>query len=287
MNSNINFPHLHLFFENVGRTIKIGSFPIAYYGLIIASAILVGIYMALHEAKRTGQKEEDYLDLAIIAVLFSIAGARIYYVIFSWDHYKNDLVSILNLREGGLAIFGGIIAAVITVFLVAKHKKIHPGLMLDTACMGLVTGQIIGRWGNFFNREAFGGYTDSLLAMQIPINAVRESDINQSILAHTTVVKGIEYIQVHPTFLYESMWNIGVLIVLFVFRKKKSFQGELFILYLTLYSLGRVWIEGLRTDQLLILDTNIAVSQLLSALLVVSGTGFILYMRFVKNRKKQ
>ena len=287
MNSNINFPHLHLFFENVGRTIKIGSFPIAFYGLIIASAILVGIYMALHEAKRTGQKEEDYLDLAIIAVLFSIAGARIYYVIFSWDHYKNDLVSILNLREGGLAIFGGIIAAVITVFLVAKHKKIHPGLMLDTACMGLVTGQIIGRWGNFFNREAFGGYTDSLLAMQIPINAVRESDINQSILAHTTVVKGIEYIQVHPTFLYESMWNIGVLIVLFVFRKKKTFQGELFILYLTLYSLGRVWIEGLRTDQLLILDTNIAVSQLLSALLVVSGTGFILYMRFVKNRKKQ
>lgn len=287
MNSNINFPHLHLFFENVGRTIKIGSFPIAYYGLIIASAILVGIYMALHEAKRTGQKEEDYLDLAIIAVLFSIAGARIYYVIFSWDHYKNDLVSILNLREGGLAIFGGIIAAVITVFLVAKHKKIHPGLMLDTACIGLVTGQIIGRWGNFFNREAFGGYTDSLLAMQIPINAVRESDINQSILAHTTVVKGIEYIQVHPTFLYESMWNIGVLIVLFVFRKKKSFQGELFILYLTLYSLGRVWIEGLRTDQLLILDTNIAVSQLLSALLVVSGTVFILYMRFVKNRKKQ
>lgn len=287
MNSNINFPHLHLFFENVGRTIKIGSFPIAFYGLIIASAILVGIYMALHEAKRTGQKEEDYLDLAIIAVLFSIAGARIYYVIFSWDHYKNDLVSILNLREGGLAIFGGIIAAVITVFLVAKHKKIHPGLMLDTACMGLVTGQIIGRWGNFFNREAFGGYTDSLLAMQIPINAVRESDINQSILAHTTVVKGIEYIQVHPTFLYESMWNIGVLIVLFVFRKKKSFQGELFILYLTLYSLGRVWIEGLRTDQLLILDTNIAVSQLLSALLVVSGTVFILYMRFVKKRKKQ
>ena len=287
MNSNINFPHLHLFFENVGRTIKIGSFPIAYYGLIIASAILVGIYMALHEAKRTGQKEEDYLDLAIIAVLFSIAGARIYYVIFSWDHYKNDLVSILNLREGGLAIFGGIIAAVITVFLVAKHKKIHPGLMLDTACMGLVTGQIIGRWGNFFNREAFGGYTDSLLAMQIPINAVRESDINQSILAHTTVVKGIEYIQVHPTFLYESMWNIGVLIVLFVFRKKKTFQGELFILYLTLYSLGRVWIEGLRTDQLLILDTNIAVSQLLSALLVVSGTVFILYMRFVKKRKKQ
>ena len=287
MNTNINFPHLHLFFENVGQSIQIGSFPIAFYGIIISIAILVGISIALHEAKRTGQKEEDYLDLAIFAVVFSIVGARLYYVIFSWDRYKNDLLSILNLREGGLAIFGGIIAAVITAFLVAKYKKMHAGTMLDTACMGLVAGQIIGRWGNFFNREAFGGYTDSLFAMQIPINAVRENDITKSILDHTVVLKGIEYIQVHPTFLYESVWNIGVLVILFFFRKKKAFEGEVFILYLTLYSLGRFWIEGLRTDQLQILNTNIAVSQLLSALLVVAGTGTILYMRFFRNRKKQ
>lgn len=287
MNTNINFPHLHLFFENVGQSIQIGSFPIAFYGIIISLAILVGISIALREAKRTGQKEEDYLDLAIFAVIFAIVGARLYYVIFSWDQYKNDLLSILNLREGGLAIFGGIIAAVITVVLVAKYKKMHPGTMLDTACMGLVTGQIIGRWGNFFNREAFGGYTDSLFAMQIPINAVRENDVTKSILDHTVIVKGIEYIQVHPTFLYESVWNIGVLLIVFFFRKKKVFEGELFILYLTLYSLGRLWIEGLRTDQLLILNTNIAVSQLLSALLVVAGTGTILYMRLLKNKKKQ
>lgn len=286
MSENINFPHLHLFFEHVGHSIKIGSFPIAYYGIIIASAILVGILIALNEAKKTGQKEEDYLDLAIFGVVFSIIGARLYYVIFSWDQYKNDLLSILNLRQGGLAIFGGIIAAIITAFIVAKRKKINPGRMLDTVCMGIVTGQIIGRWGNFFNREAFGGYTDSLFAMQLPKDAVRNGDLTQSLLDHTVIVKGIEYIQVHPTFLYESLWNIGVLIVIVLFRKKKAFDGEVFILYLMLYSLGRFWIEGLRTDQLLILNTNIAVSQVLSALLIVAGSGFILYMRLKRKKIK-
>lgn len=285
MDYNINFPHLHIYLEHVGKIIKIGKFSVAYYGIIIAIAILVGINLAMREARRTKQKDEDYMDLAIFAVISAIIGARLYFVIFSWDQYKNDLWSIFNTRQGGLAIFGGIIASVLAVVMVAKYKKIKPGLMLDTACLGLVTGQIIGRWGNFFNREAFGGYTDSLFAMQLPKNAVRFSDLTQELLDHTFVVKGIEYIQVHPTFLYEALWNVGVLILLLLFRKKKTFDGEVFIWYLIGYSLGRIWIEGLRTDQLLIGTTNIAVSQLLSAVLVVVGIGVILYMRFRKKIK--
>jgi len=286
MESNINFPHLHIYLEHVGKIIKIGKFPIAYYGITIALAILVGIYLAMREARRTKQNDEDYMDLAIFAVIAAIIGARLYFVAFSWDQYRDNLWSIFNTREGGLAIFGGIIASVIAVFVVAKYKKIHPGLMLDTACLGLITGQIIGRWGNFFNREAFGGYTDSLFAMQLPKSAVRLGDLTQELLGHTVVVKGIEYIQVHPTFLYESLWNVGVLILLILFRKKKAFDGEVFIWYLTGYSLGRFWIEGLRTDQLLIGSTNIAASQLLSAVLVVAGIGVVLYMRFRKKRSK-
>jgi len=286
MESNINFPHLHIYLEHVGKIIKIGKFPIAYYGIIIAFAILAGIYLAMREAKKTKQNDEDYMDLAIFAVIAAIIGARLYFVAFTWDQYRDNLWSIFNTREGGLAIFGGIIASVIAVFIVAKHKKIHPGLMLDTACLGLITGQIIGRWGNFFNREAFGGYTDSLFAMQLPKSAVRFSDLTQELLDHTVVVKGIEYIQVHPTFLYESLWNVGVLILLIIFRKKKAFDGEVFIWYLAGYSLGRFWIEGLRTDQLLIGSTNIAVSQVLSAVLVVACIGTVLYMRFRKKREK-
>ncbi len=286
MESNINFPHLHIYLEHVGKIIKIGKFPIAYYGITIALAILVGIYLAMREARRTKQNDEDYMDLAIFAVIAAIIGARLYFVAFTWDQYRDNLWSIFNTREGGLAIFGGIIASVIAVFVVAKYKKIHPGLMLDTACLGLITGQIIGRWGNFFNREAFGGYTDSLFAMQLPKSAVRFCDLTQDLLSHTVVVKGIEYIQVHPTFLYESLWNVGVLILLIIFRKKKVFDGEVFIWYLTGYSLGRFWIEGLRTDQLLIGSTNIAASQLLSAVLVVAGIGVVLYMRFRKKRSK-
>jgi len=286
MESNINFPHLHIYLEHVGKIIKIGKFPIAYYGIIIAFAILAGIYLAMREAKKTKQNDEDYMDLAIFAVIAAIIGARLYFVAFTWDLYRDNLWSIFNTREGGLAIFGGIIASVIAVFIVAKHKKIHPGLMLDTACLGLITGQIIGRWGNFFNREAFGGYTDSLFAMQLPKSAVRFSDLTQELLDHTVVVKGIEYIQVHPTFLYESLWNVGVLILLIIFRKKKAFDGEVFIWYLAGYSLGRFWIEGLRTDQLLIGSTNIAVSQVLSAVLVVACIGTVLYMRFRKKREK-
>ena len=143
--------------------------------------------------------------------------------------------------------------------------------MLDTACPGLAAGQVIGRWGNFFNREAFGGYTDGLFAMQLPVSAVRSGEITEQMWENLEVINGIEFIQVHPTFLYEGMWNVGVIIFLYLYRKHKKFQGELVLWYLVLYGVGRFWVESLRTDQLLIPGIGFPISQLLGAVMAVVG----------------
>ena len=279
MHKTIDFPNIGIHLPNVGNHFTIFNFDIAYYGLIIGLGILTGILIAAAEAKRTGQDPETYYDLAIYAVICSIIGARAYYVIFSWDMYKGNLKSILNLRQGGLAIYGGVIAAVITVIVFAKVKKLSAPLLFDTAVLGLVAGQMIGRWGNFFNREAFGEYTDGLLAMRLPLDAVRSSDVTELMRRNMETVKGVSYIQVHPTFLYESLWCMMVLLLLLLYRRHKKFDGEVFLLYLLGYGLGRVWIEGLRTDQLLIRGTTIPVSQLLAGTLVIVSTGMILLLR--------
>lgn len=280
MNMNINFPHLNIYLEHVGNSFTIFGISIAYYGVIIAIGMLAGILMATYEAKRTGQNPEDYFDLAIVAIIFSIIGARAYYVIFSWDKYKDNLLNIFRLRQGGLAIYGGVIAAIITTLVFAKIKNLSFPKLADTAGLGLILGQIIGRWGNFFNREAFGGYTDGLLAMQIPVDAVRDSsDITAEMLEHIVEVGEISYIQVHPTFLYESLWNLAVLGILLIVRHHKKFEGEVFLLYLIGYGIGRFWIEALRTDQLLIPSMTIAVSQVLAAVLVVVSTVILLVSR--------
>ena len=252
MDYNINFPHLHIYLNHVIKTISIGSFDIAMYGIIIACGMLAGLGVACRMAKKTGQDPDTYYDLALVAIICSLIGARIYYVVFRWDLYKDNLIDIFKIRQGGLAIYGGVIAAIITTFLFAKKKKLKFSLLCDTAGLGLITGQIIGRWGNFFNREAFGGYTDSFFAMQLPVSAVRTSDMTDELLAHTKIIDGIEYISVHPTFLYESLWNLVLLIILIAYTKHKKFDGEIFLLYLLGYGVGRFWIESLRTDQLLI-----------------------------------
>lgn len=276
MDYNINFPNLHIYLQHVGKNIMIGDFSIAYYGIVIAIGMIAGIAIAGWMAKRTGQNPDTYYDLALIAIVCAVIGARLYYVAFRWDLYKDDLLSILNVREGGLAIYGGVIAAVITVFVFSKVKKLSFGLLVDTAGLGLVLGQVIGRWGNFFNREAFGGYTDGLLAMQIPISAVRSSEVTEELFHHTIMIDGIEYIQVHPTFLYESLWNLMLLIILILFTKHKQFDGEVFLLYLLGYGLGRFWIESLRTDQLLLPGIGYPVSKALAAVLVVVSAVWIL-----------
>lgn len=279
MHKMIEFPNLGIHLSSLGDHITVFGFDIAYYGIIIGLGILAGIFIAAAEAKHTGQNPENYYDLAIYAVIFSIIGARVYYVAFSWDMYKEDLKSIFNIRQGGLAIYGGVIAAVITVFIFAKIKNLSAPLLFDTAGLGLVAGQMIGRWGNFCNREAFGEYTDSLFAMRLPVDAVRNSDITERMREHMETVDGISCIQVHPTFLYESAWCLMVLVIMLLYRKHKRFEGEVFLIYLLGYGLGRVWIEGLRTDQLWIPGTEIPVSQVLAGVIAIVSAVLILYCR--------
>ena len=283
MHRTIDFPNIGIHLESVGDHITVFGFDIAYYGMLIGLGILAGIFIAAAEAKRTNQKTEDYYDLTIYAVIFSIIGARLYYVIFSWDMYKDDLLSIFNIRQGGLAIYGGVIAAIITVCIFAKKRKMSAPLIMDTAGLGLVAGQMIGRWGNFFNREAFGEYTDGLLAMRLPLDAVRSSDVTELMRKHMETVDGVSYIQAHPTFLYESLWCLMVLVVMLLYRKYKKFDGEVFLLYLFGYGAGRFWIEGLRTDQLLIPGWGFPVSQALAGVLVIGSLLLIFYNR----RKKK
>lgn len=286
MTTSISFPNLGIYLKNVGQSITVFGYEIAFYGIIIGLGVLAGILVAGLEAKRTKQDPEIYYDLAIYAVIFSVIGARLYYVIFSWDNYKDDLLSIFNIRQGGLAIYGAVIAAVITVFVYAHIKKLSFAKMADTAVMGLVLGQIMGRWGNFFNREAFGEYTDNLFAMRLPLDAVRASDVTEKMMEHVEVIEEISYIQVHPTFLYESLWNVGVLLFLMFWRKHKKFEGELLLMYLLGYGVGRFWVEGLRTDQLLLPGVGLPASQVLAALLVVGSIITIIIMR-VRIKEKE
>lgn len=285
MNGTIRFPHLGITLEHVIRSVHVGGIEIACYGIVLAAAMVTGLLLAMKVAEKTGQDPEDYFDLGIIAIIVSVICARIYYVVFSWDYYREHLSEIWNIRQGGLAIYGGVIGGVLTVWLFCRVRKLRFCTVLDTAVPGLVWGQVVGRWGNFFNREAFGGYTDGLLAMQLPVSDVRAHEITEQMREHLQVIDGVEYIQVHPTFLYESLWNIGVLLILLlvIFRVKKRFQGMTVLMYFLLYGAGRFWIEGLRTDQLLLPGTRIAVSQVLSAVLV-AGALVLLAAGWIRER---
>lgn len=284
---SILFPNLGITLPHVGKTVSIFGFEIAYYGIVIALAMMAGLFLAMWAAKKTKQDPDEYFNLAMIAIVVSLICARLYYVIFSWDYYKDHLLEILNFRGGGLAIYGGVIGGVATCIVYGKRKKMNYAKLMDTACLGLILGQIIGRWGNFFNREAFGGYTDGLLAMQLPLEAVRANEVTQEMMAHIQEIDGVQFIQVHPTFLYESLWNLGALAVLLVITVKglKKFQGEVVLFYLLLYGLGRMWIEGLRTDQLLLPITGLPVSQVLSGVLAAGSLAAILVLRRRQSRK--
>lgn len=267
--STILFPNLNLVLTNVGKSISIGGFEIAYYGMVIALGMALGIMLILKIAKKSGQNEDTYVDLTMITIVCAIIGARIYYVIFSWQDYKDDLRQIFNIRGGGLAIYGGVIAGLITILVFAKVKKLNVYLLLDTVCPGLAVGQILGRWGNFFNREAFGGYSNGLLAMALPRSAVRQGEITGQMLEHLKVIDGVEFIQVHPTFLYESLWNLMLLVCLLYLWKHRRYPGQIVFTYLMGYGLGRIWIESLRTDQLLLPVIQIPVSQVVAGIMIL------------------
>lgn len=300
----IRFPNLGIVLKNLPDGFDIGGFEIRFYGIVIAIGFMLAYMFIVKEAKRTEQNPELYLDYLLWMIVPAILGARIYYVLFSLDDYikkgqglKETIWDMINIRGGGLAIYGGVIAGIIVLYIFAKKRKTNVLLMLDTCAMGLLIGQILGRWGNFFNREAFGEYTDSLFAMAIPVdwfggknyllNTVNNGVITQEMIDHVLNIEGREFIQVHPTFLYESLWNLCVLLVIYVYRRQKKFDGELIAMYIWGYGLGRVWIEGLRTDSLMIGTTNFRVSQLLAAICVIGASIYIIYKRVQWKKKEE
>ena len=272
------FPNLGIEIDHLSRTaFTVFGQDIYWYGIFIGLGVILGVLLALHEAKRTGQNPDTYLDFIIYAMIIAIIGARLYYVIFSWDFYSQHPEKIFAIRKGGLAIYGGIIGGVLTAIVYSRLKKKSFWVMADTMAPSLILGQMLGRWGNFFNKEAFGGFTDNLFAMRYQLSQVHASDVTPDILQNLVTVNGVDYIQVHPTFLYESMWSLCVFIILLILQRKKKFDGQVCATYFFGYALGRVWIEGLRTDQLCI--GNVPVSQALSAVLIIASVVLYVYCK--------
>lgn len=233
---------------------SIFGIDVMWYGVLISTGVLVGVLLALKEAKRTGFKEDDLIDFLLYAIPIGIVGARVYYVIFSWDYYSQNLSEIINIRNGGLAIHGAVIAGVITAILFCKKRRINVLELIDLVIPSLILGQAIGRWGNFVNQEAHGGPTD--LPWGIMVNGQK----------------------VHPTFLYESIFNVLIFLFLIWFRKhKKASDGQVFALYLILYSAVRYFVEGLRTDSLMFMGMRVA--QLISISSIILGTGLLIYLK--------
>ena len=258
MYGTISFPGLGLSFNPSRVAFSIGSKPIYWYGIIIAAGFLLAVYYAMRRADQFGLTQDNIIDMLICAVPLAIIGARAYYCLFSWNLYKDDPIRVLYIWEGGLAIYGGVIGAAIGLFLYAKVKKVKTSALLDIGGLGLLIGQSIGRWGNFMNREAFGAQTDSFLRMGL------------------TDASGAT-IYVHPTFLYESVWNAVGLLILHFYSKRRKFDGQIFLMYLGWYGLGRMFIEGLRTDSLYVGASNLRVSQLLAGICFLAVVIFLVY----------
>ena len=236
---------------------EVFGFRIYWYGVIIACGFILAVSYALARKKEFGLTEDNIIDMLIFAVPIGIIGARLYYVVFNFDLYRDDLAGIFRIRDGGLAIYGGVIFSVLTAYVFARVKKIPFGALLDDVAIPLLIGQSVGRWGNFINREAYGSVTNVLWRMGITL-----SD------------GSVTY--VHPTFLYESLWNLlGIIILHFWSKKQRLFDGHLFLMYLTWYGVGRGIIEGLRSDSLYLFSTGIRVSQLLAVLTAVVSVTLI------------
>lgn len=246
---------------------SIFGMQVHYYGLIISVAIALGVVIAMYFAKTRGYNPEIILDFAIFAVPVSIICARIYYVAFTWNEYKDNLLSIFMIWNGGLAIYGGVIGGVLSAFVFCKIKKINVLDILDICAPSLILGQALGRWGNFFNQEAYGYIV---------------SDKNLQWFPYAVFIERTQTWQM-ATFFYESAWNMAVFVFLFFYSKKKPLKGNIILLYLVLYGLGRAFIEGLRTDSLWLIPDVIRVSQMLSIVFVVFGLIVLIY-RNIKNK---
>lgn len=237
---------------------EVFGIAVRWYGILISSAMIIGTILALREAKRLGLDENLIIDFILVMIPSAIIGARLYFVIFNWSNYNGEIMKMINVREGGLAIHGGVIGGVIAGLVYTRIKKFGFWQLADIITPSLILGQSIGRWGNFINQEAYGSPTN--LPWGIMVDGVR----------------------VHPAFLYESIWNFAIFIFLMIYRRKKKFDGELFYIYLILYSVGRFFIEGLRTDSLMM--GSLRVAQVLSLTLILVF-GFLLSRKRGKNKQ--
>lgn len=260
MSETLSFPGLGLEFDLQRIAFTVFGFPIYWYGIIIAAAFLVGAVYAMSRCRTFGLDADRVMDVILGGVLLGIVGARLYYVAFSWDTYKDDLLTIFNVRKGGLAIYGGIIGAVLGAVIMCKWRRVRLAPLLDLVAGGILVGQGIGRWANFVNIEAFGSNTSAAWGMTSPTIQgylqMHKADLNAiGVVVDPTV-------PVHPTFLYESIWCLLGFGLIAWYTKRRRFDGELALIYLGWYGLGRFFIEGLRTDSLLI--GTLRVSQLLA-----------------------
>ena len=260
--SSISFPFLGIE-VNPPRVLELGPLTIHFYGAIIAAGLLLGMLYCLRRSREFGLKEDDILDGFLWITPFAIVCARIYYCAFSWDEYAADPISVLYIWNGGIAIYGSVIGAIIGMAVFAKIKKVKLTAVLDLVLIAFLIGQFIGRWGNFMNREAFGAATDSYFRMGL----------------YNTVTNQWEYY--HPTFLYESVWNMVGFLLLHFLSKKRQYDGQIALGYAAWYGLGRTFIEGLRMDSLYWGDFR--VSQLLAAVSCFAATAVLLYMAFQKH----
>ncbi|HHT66031.1 MAG: prolipoprotein diacylglyceryl transferase [Caldicoprobacterales bacterium] len=242
--------------------------PIYWYGILISIGVLLGILLAMRNARVFGIEQDSLIDFALLAIPLAIIGARLYYVVFKWDLYRENLLDIINIRKGGLAIYGGVIGGILAGVIFTKWKKLDFWNLADICAPSLILGQAIGRWGNYINQEAFGPLVKNPEWQWFPAAVFIDAE-QQWHLA---------------TFFYESAWNFIVFFILMIYRKRRKKAGEVFLLYLILYALGRFFIEGLRTDSLFLGAGNIRVSQWLSAILFAAGVGLFVYRRMQSKR---
>ena len=270
MAPDIWFPNLGIELPNVSRiAFSVFGFSIYWYAVFIILGILAAYGAALIEVNRTSQNRQDYSDILFFGLPLVLVGLRLFYVAFNWDLFSDNPIRIITgIRDGGLAIFGGILTAIVWVFAFSYKRGLNPWFVLDVGAPSFALGQAIGRFGNFVNREAFGGFTDNILAMRI-VRDQTNMPLTPDILDNTIIYQGVEYIQVHPAFLYESLWNFGLFAALTIYRPRKKFNGQVFWLYLLGYGFARFFIEGLRTDQLMM--GVIPVSQMMAAVIFIAA----------------
>ena len=285
MDMSIRFPGLKLVLDYVPKSFEIFGFEITIYGVLIAVGMLLGIFFVVLEARRNHEDPDGYLDLTIITLIAGVIGARLLYAAFSWSLYKNDPGQILNVRSGGMLFYGGLLGGVLSGAVYCRLRKKPFWKMADLACMGILIGQIIGKWGSFFNRESFGEYADNIFSMQIPLTVVRAGEVTTAMRENLQTADGLSWIIAQPLFLYESLWCLLVFLMLMMHLRKRVFQGEIFLRYLAGYGLGRAVIQWFRTDKVYFPGTEIDVSLVISGVLFVLCT-VIVTVKLVMARKR-